>query len=104
MGEMADYYFDIGYGQMNDPMSEFHSYGRSRSYEKYVPPEPDYAIWTTKDDIEIPISEMSKQHLINSIKILKQGDYLYKNGYLEAMQEELDNRNPVQEALDDFTE
>lgn len=66
--------------------------------------EPDYDYWKLKDGTRIPISKMSRNHLINAIRVLEQSNHIFRYGYLEVMKNELNNRNPVQDALEDFVE
>ncbi len=65
-------------------------------------PEPDYDYWTMQDGTEILISDMSRTHLINAIKMLEQSDNPYVDGYIEVMKEELESRSTAQDAVNDF--
>ena len=62
----------------------------------------DYDYWTMQDGTEILISDMSRTHLINAIKMLEQSDNPYVDGYIEVMKEELESRSTAQDAVNDF--
>lgn len=50
-------------------------------------------IWLTRDDREIPVSEMSQAHLTNTIHFLQRNPgFPLRELWIEALQEELNRR------------
>ena len=78
MGDIADF--------MIDSMIE-----RNLNFTN-IPIEPNYSVWHTRKGNVLKISEMTSQHISNTIKMLKKGNSPYKNGYIKAMEKEMKNR------------
>lgn len=80
-----------------------YDYFMDYDYDNREPdPNINYEFWTMRDGTQIHISDMGKSHLINTIRMLEQGDNPYAEGYIEVMKEELKSRSTTHDAINDF--
>jgi len=86
MGDEADYMFE----------QEIDYYAYCTNLKLF---EPNYDIWGMKNGTNIKISDMTKEHLVNTIRMLERGDYDYKEGYISQMYQQLKIKQPIEKEI-----
>lgn len=97
-------------GEQEEVMDETMSYGAELLSDLEVEESVFFGIaearlnqglWTTRDGAQIRVKDMSRRHIENTIAMLKRGNSIFKQSWIEVFENELKNRDYIRKCANE---